>query len=136
MKNKIEVFEYNDLGYAKAMNFQNWRIAYLNYTPELELDKLNNFQKHNLTDEAFILLEGSCTLFTVEVQNNELLNLKATHMEKNKVYNIPKGIYHTHCLKKDSKVLIVENEDTSDENSPTIYFGEDIKIKLKEIYKI
>ena len=42
-------------------------------------------------------------------------------MEPHKLYNVPKGIWHHIFTKEGTSVLIVENEDTSPENSEYIY---------------
>jgi len=60
-------------------------------------------------------------------------------MERGKIYNVKKGVYHTHTLSKDAKVLIVENDDTSDDNSPKFMIDKDtnnILLKIKnELWK-
>jgi hypothetical protein len=39
-------------------------------------------------------------------------------MEPYKIYNIKKSVWHTHTLSRDGKVLIVENRNTTLDNSP------------------
>ena len=39
-------------------------------------------------------------------------------MEPELVYNIRKGVWHTHVLEDDTTVVVVENSDTVPENSP------------------
>jgi len=34
------------------------------------------------------------------------------------IYNVKRGVWHTHVLDKHAMVLIVENRNTSDQNSP------------------
>jgi len=41
-------------------------------------------------------------------------------MEPEKIYDIKRGVWHSHVLSEDAKVLIVENENTSPLNSPRI----------------
>ena len=54
-------------------------------------------------------------------------------MEINKTYNIKRGVYHTHTLTEDAKVLIIENRDTDDSNSPKIMIGDTVRYKLAKI---
>ena len=42
-------------------------------------------------------------------------------MEKGKIYNVKAAAWHALLLSEGSKVLIVENEDTSLENTEYIY---------------
>lgn len=108
-----EVYQYNEIGYQKLFSFQSWRIAILNYIDELDKENITKFQAHLETDEAFVLLEGAATLFYLDQDE-----VKPIHLEKNKVYNMKKGVYHSHVLSKTCKILIIEEENTSDDNSP------------------
>jgi hypothetical protein len=117
------------------VSFESWRVAILNYIDELEPNKITNFQKHDSTDEIFVLLEGGCVLYFGDCINGEITNIEAVNMVKNKIYNVKKGVYHTHTLTVDAKVLIVENEDTSDENSPSIEIDVHVRKKLTELYR-
>jgi hypothetical protein len=111
----IEVHQFDGIGYQKLFHYQSWRIAILNYIEELEPQNIHRFQAHDLTDEAFVLLEGACTLFIFE--NNEIVPI---HLEPHKIYNIKKGVFHSHTLSKNCKLLIIEEENTNDDNSPTM----------------
>ena len=130
----LEVSEYNTAGYSPVVDFQAWRVAMLNYIDELEADQIDNFQCHNETDEVFVLLSGKCILFCAELdEKNNIIDIVSWDMEMNKTYNIKRGIYHTHTLSEDAKVLIVENRDTDDNNSPKIMIDDSIRHKLVEI---
>ena len=37
------------------------------------------------------------------------------------LYNVKRGAWHSHTFNEDAKVLIVENHDTVDVNSPFVY---------------
>ena len=41
-------------------------------------------------------------------------------MEPGKIYNIKKGVWHNHIMDEGTEVLIVENRNTCDDNSPII----------------
>ena len=125
-----EIVEFNEAGYAPIVDYQSWRVAILNYIDELEPDQINNFQCHLETDEVFVLLAGRCILFLAEVKNNKIVEIHAVDMEPHRAYNIKKGIFHTHTLTEDAKVLIVENQDTSDINSPKIMIDQKINHQL------
>ena len=122
MKN-YEVLDFNGFGYQKLFHFDTWRIAVLRYTDELEVENINYVECHHHTDEVFILLEGNCRLYFY----NPHEGFTYVDMVKNQTYVIHKDIYHTHVLDEQAKVLIVENENTCDDNSSRIYFTEDMK---------
>jgi hypothetical protein len=130
----LEVSEYNAAGYSPVVDFQTWRVAMLNYIDELDPDQIDNFQCHNETDEVFVLLSGKCILFCAEVdQKNNIIDIISWNMEINKTYNIKRGVYHTHTLSEDAKVLIVENSDTADNNSPKILIDDSVRHRLVKI---
>lgn len=68
----------------------------------------------------------------MEFDNKNLKEIEVVELEKNKIYNVPKDIHHSHVLSKDAKVLIIEQEDTNDENSNRVYLTEEIKKILIE----
>lgn len=114
----IDVTAYADEGYRPMIDFEAWRVAILRYCEELEIQNLGTMQKHNESDEVFVLLNGNCTLFTGG-NGDSIDEIDAVAMEPLKLYNVKRGTWHTHTLDKEATVLIVENQDTSDLNSPT-----------------
>lgn len=133
MENLLEVLEYEGIGYQPLLSCRGFRVAVLNYHPELLIENMTNFQKHDKTDEAFILLRGACTLFLAE---NEMLEvIHAVELEPCKIYNVKAGTYHTHTLSEDAMVLIVEADDTCDDNSPSILIHDEIRAHLAELKK-
>lgn len=62
-KNLLEITGYDGEGYVPLIDYSHWRVAELRYCEELEVDKLKDMQKHDETDEVFVLLEGDFTLF-------------------------------------------------------------------------
>ena len=113
----LEVREYNKEGYSPVVDYCAWRVAVLNYSDQLLPQNLKAVQRHNETDEVFILLRGRCILFIGD-GDQEVTGLFAVNMEPFKLYNVKKSTWHTHTLDKDAMVLIVENRDTTFDNSP------------------
>ncbi|PKH06337.1 hypothetical protein [Moritella sp. Urea-trap-13] len=130
----LEVSGFDAVGYAPVVDFQTWRVAMLNYIDELEADKIDNFQCHSETDEVFVLLSGKCILFCAQVDDKEnIIDIVSWDMQINQTYNIKRGVYHTHTLSEGAKVLIVENSDTDDNNSPKIMIDKRVRQQLVEI---
>jgi len=118
-KNLMEVSQYTGEGYMPLVDFNTWRVAMLNYIDELLPECLDSMQRHDETDEVFVLLQGHCILFLA--CGDEMLDeVYAEDLQPLKFYNVKKGCWHTHTLSKDAAVLIVENRNTSDENSPKV----------------
>ncbi len=121
---KCDILDYNGKGYAKLLHFKEWRVAVLNYIEELELENITYVECHLNTDEVFVLQKGEATLIFAEVQDNYVTSFSKIKLEKNKVYNVKAGTYHTHTLSKDCQLLIIEQEDTDYDNSPRVYLNE------------
>ena len=119
----IEVREYNGPDYQPLIDYQNWRVAIINYTSDLMPDKINRMQKHTETDEVFVLMTGRCILFVGDGEK-AVTKVHAVDMEPYKAYNIKRGVWHSHTFSEDARVLIVENRDTVVENSPFVGLSE------------
>jgi len=132
-KDLVDIISYEDIGYQPLIHCRDFRVAMLNYHPELLVENIGNFQQHSLTDEAFILLKGSCTLFIAEEAECE--NIHAVPLEPYKIFNVKQGVYHTHTLSEDASVLIVEADDTCDDNSPMTIVDDAIRARIIEAYE-
>ncbi len=62
----VEIREHTEPDYKPLIDYQNWRVAIINYTSDLTPDKINRMQKHTETDEVFVLMTGRCILFIGE----------------------------------------------------------------------
>lgn len=109
-KDGLEVLDYTGEGYNKTMHFDTWRVAYLNHGPRFMPENFEKLERHNLTDEVFVLLEGEAVLLIGE-------KAEKVKMEPFKLYNVKKGCWHHIFTKKGTRVLIVENNDTSAQNT-------------------
>ncbi len=132
-KQYIDITSYEGEGYKPVIDYMSWRVAILRYCEELEVQNLKTMQKHNESDEVFVLLAGNCTLFTGG--SGDVINhMDGIAMEPMKLYNVKRGVWHTHTLDKEATVLIVENRDTSDLNSPTLKLDTEQIAKISEIF--
>ncbi len=105
----MQIFDYNGNDFKAVMSFEGWKIGLLRYS-----DRFSDFkvkERHLKTDECFVLLEGEATLYE---------NDTPYKMEKSKVYNIEKGVWHHIVVSRDATVLVVENSNTSADNTERI----------------
>lgn len=130
----IEVREHNEADYKPLIDYQSWRVALMNYTPDLLPEKIKRMQKHIQTDEVFVLLAGRCILFIGEGAE-DVTKVHAVDMELYKLYNVKKGVWHSHTFSEEARVLIVENCDTVDGNSPFVPLKESQCRKVEELAK-
>ena len=132
--NSLQVSSFNGEGYLPLIDFQSWRVAELRYIDELEPDKIDNMQKHNETDEVFVVLEGDFTLY-LGGQGDTIEEIEAIKLEPLKLYNVKKGTFHTHTPEKNCTVLIVENRNTCDDNSPKVKLTKEQKKVIETLYR-
>lgn len=111
----IEISEYHGEGYNPTMHFESWRVAIANFGEHFDKDRYNYLERHLLTDEVFVLLSGEALLITGK-------DFSETPLLPHKIYNVKKGVWHALLMERDAKVLIVENHNTSKENSEYYYF--------------
>ena len=115
----LEIRDYTGEGYRPLIDFGAWRVAVLRAIDELLPENLATMQRHDETDEVFVLLAGRCILFFGEGAD-AVSAIHAVDMISLQLYNVKRGAWHTHTLSADATVLIVENVDTTDDNSPQV----------------
>lgn len=132
MNDHIEKVAFPDSCYKPIIDFESWRVAVLRFCDDLIPEKIENMQKHLETDEVFVLISGSCNLYSAGTGDlpGEIIKVP---MEMHKGYNVKKGVWHTHTLSEDAAVLIVENQDTSDDNSPIYPITEEMREVIKAL---
>ena len=131
---QIETLRYDENGYKSLVFFENWRVAFMNDSPKTTLEGLSYFQKHDETDEVFVLLEGRCVLLMAGFGENPG-EISAVDMEPGSMYNVKKGAWHTHYFAPNTKVVIVENADTVPENSPISNLTDEQRKIIAELCK-
>jgi len=128
----LEVHQHEGPDYRPLIDFESWRVALMNYTPDLLPEKISTMQRHDETDEVFVLLAGHCVLFLGEGQE-AVTRLHAVDMQPFRLYNVKRGAWHSHTFSPDARVLIVENRATTRENSP---FTELTPAQRKELIEL
>jgi ureidoglycolate hydrolase len=114
----LDVHAHTDAGYRPLVDYGAWRVAILNYSEDLRPENIDAMQRHNATDEVFVLLRGRCLLFVGEGDQTAISTIYAQPMAPHTVYNVKQSVWHTHALSPDAMVLVVENRDTTYNNSP------------------
>lgn len=128
----LEIREHTGVGYKPVIDYANWRVAILNFSEELLPEKITALQRHNETDEVFVLLRGRCLLFLGE-GGETITSIHGQDMLPATIYNVKKGTWHSHTLSKDAMVLVVENRDTTFDNSPFCPLNDDQRAALLQL---
>ena len=62
MEQKILSYEFDGEGMTRVYENPRWMIGIKNWKPMNDIANINCLERHNETDELFILLSGRCTL--------------------------------------------------------------------------
>jgi hypothetical protein len=112
----LEIREFSEPGYRPVIDFDGWRVAILNYLDEIQPERIESLERHNETDEVFVMVKGQGILFLGE-GDTEIKKIHTQCLEYGKIYNVKRMVWHTVVLSQDGSVLIVENRNTSKKNS-------------------
>jgi ureidoglycolate hydrolase len=112
----IEIREYHGEGYKPLIDSGEWRVAILRPVMGAQPKDISSVERHTQSDEVFILIKGYGILFIGEGMQ-DIENLTPLIMEHGVLYNIKRNTWHTIFLSQDADVVIVENRNTSTENS-------------------
>ncbi len=113
----LEIHHHADPAFQPVVDHGAWRVAVLNFVDHLLPQNLKDMQRHDETDEVFVLLHGRCILFIGD-GDETAGTIHAEDLAPLTVYNVKRGTWHNHTLSEDASVLVVENRDTTVENSP------------------
>lgn len=115
----ILVRSFRGDGYSVVQESGSWKIAIMNYAERFSRLQPIIFEKHFFTDECFVLLQGEAELLTIPGDDPEDAREKveSTMLLPNCVYCVEKGTWHHIWASEDCKVIVIENRDTSMENT-------------------
>ena len=132
MEQKILSYEFGGEGMTRVYENPKWMIGIKNWKPMNDIANINCLERHNETDELFILLSGRCTLlFANETANG--LKIEAVEMEPCKVYNIPASLWHNTVTEHDTKLALIEDVSTGPSNSDNYDLSE---AQIAEVHRL
>jgi mannose-6-phosphate isomerase-like protein (cupin superfamily) len=115
----IDNFEFKGEGMARVYENNKWTVGIKNYKPANDIANIDCIERHNETDELFVLLDGSCIL-VYAYEKSGVLVFSAVKMEKNKVYSIPQSLWHNTITSQDTKMILIEDSSTGMVNSDVL----------------
>jgi ureidoglycolate hydrolase len=131
---KIDILEFNEEGMKRVYENDKWLVGIKNWKPANDITGIDCLEKHNLTDELFVLIAGMCTLVTAS-EVDGLMVFDKVVMEPHKVYNIPKTMWHNTITSKDTKMILIEDSSSSMENSNLYMLSDQELIDVRELAK-
>lgn len=109
----IRIGAHKDGGFGVVAEYGEWKVGLLRYNERFS--RLGEMELHLLTDEVFILSEGKATLYT---------DKETVRMEQNVAYTVPAAVWHHIVVDETATVIVVENRNTSIENTEKKYFDQ------------
>ncbi len=134
MKNLIIEKSYDGEGVGGELAANEYRCSFLNYLPRLIPEKVVSMQKHTESDETFVLLAGRAELFLADGDERPE-QIRCVKLEKEKSYTVPLGVWHAPVMSKDAKILLIENNNTTDDNSPRVPLSEKQMAEVRKLGK-
>ncbi|MBN1538475.1 MAG: cupin domain-containing protein [Anaerolineales bacterium] len=104
----VNVYKFERLGYKPLLLTPNWQVAIMNWDPSCERKNLHEIERHNQTEEGFVLLRGKAALFT----HPDDEALQVYDLEPGVVYSVPKRVWHRLVANQQASLLIVEDLNT------------------------
>lgn len=120
----IAMYEFEQEGLQRVFENEKWMVGIKNWKPANDITGINCLERHNKTDELFVLTAGSCTLIYAN-ETDSGMEFGAVKMEPKKVYNIPASLWHNTVTQKDTKMILIEDSNTSMENSDILSLDEE-----------
>ena len=111
---RVEQLTYNAEDFQPVVESGGWLVALMNWSPRFDLSGWGTLERHNSTDEVFVLLKGRSVLF---VDTDEVL--ECLDMVPGVIYNVTRGTWHNVIGNRDVQWLIVEGQ--HDPAQPTEY---------------
>lgn len=117
MSDFVRIEKNEGEGYWPAITFGEWIAAFLNYADRFEIANLYDVERHNISDEVFGLIAGEAYLIIAGNADEPSEDVEVIKMEKGSMYDVKQGVWHHIVTSKDASTFIVENSNTSADNS-------------------
>jgi mannose-6-phosphate isomerase-like protein (cupin superfamily) len=126
---RIDSFAWRGDGFHPFVSHRNWLVALMNWEPRFDSAHVGQIERHNQTDEVFVLTHGRGLLY---VDND--LTIQAIDMLPGLIYNVTRGTWHSVIGTRESSWLIVESNDTNEQNTDYRQLTEVEIAELKKQY--
>ena len=110
----IKVGFHKDAGFKVMAESGEWKVGMLRYSERFS--RFAEMERHLLTDEVFVLVSGRATLYAEK---------ESIEMSVGAVYTVPASVWHHIVVSEDANVIVVENRNTSIENTEKKYFEQE-----------
>jgi hypothetical protein len=112
----VEIGESFEQKFKPVITLEGWSVAMLRHSKATDCNFFYQVERHNQTNEVFILTKGIAKLIVCE-NGDKPGPVYIIKMKLNVAYNIPPSVWHHVILSADAHIIIFEKSDTTRENS-------------------
>ena len=112
----VEIGEYFGVGFQPVLNFSGWRVAMKRYGDGTQPAKFHSVDRHNETNEVFILTEGKAEMLLMEGDDTPT-TFHLFPMDLNVAYSVQQSAWHNVFMSEDAHIIVFERSNTARENS-------------------
>ncbi len=131
----VEIGEYFGVGFQPVLNFEGWRVAMKRWGENTTPAKFHSVDRHNETNEVFILTTGQAELLLIE-EKMPPVSAHLIPMKLNVAYSVQQGAWHHVFMSEDAHILVFEREDTTRENSDAFELDADTIAAIRSRVRI
>jgi len=137
MENKLYLFaDHTAEGLSPALTSEDgWDVMFLNPLERLLVGNVKDMHKHTETRECFALVKGKAVLYTAD-GGDAPENIDARELQIGTICVVPKNVWHATAMTEDAKILLIENSNTTTENTFRCPLTEAQIAKVTEMAKV
>jgi hypothetical protein len=128
----LEIFENKGEGIKCVYKNDKWLVSIKNWKPDNDIDGIGHLEVHHTTDEQFILVHGKAMLIVADKDGAHFKNIEVVPMEIGKVYNVPQEKWFYSITQKDTKMVYVQDQGCSMDNSDFCDLSQEELFAIKE----
>jgi mannose-6-phosphate isomerase-like protein (cupin superfamily) len=109
---RVDVLDWQGEGFKPLVKSGDWIVALMNWEQRFDVSGIGDVERHNETDEVFMLSAGPGALFVVTDGEVQLYD-----MQPGRVYNVTPGTWHSVIGTRETTWIIVESQGTDATNT-------------------
>lgn len=134
---KANIYAHEGEGIECVYKNEKWLVCIKNWKPDNDINGIHRLEVHRETDEQFILVKGKAILMVSE-RKDDRFDIELIEMELGKIYNVPQDTWFYTIMQKDTKMMYVQDANTTNENSEYCEMSEaelvDVRKRALEIF--
>lgn len=131
----VEIGEYFGKGFQPVLDFEGWRVAMKRAGENTTPAKLHAVDRHNETNEVFILTEGQAEMLLME-GDSVPTTFHLIPMKLNVAYSVQQSAWHHVFMSDDAHIIVFERSNTSRENSDSYELDADTIAAIRSRVRI